>query len=69
LSEVTRIDVDGVSGQGINNALALVGSPPLLSTPAPVTVATAGPVDAPPATATAKADIIPQPHFLGLTTG
>jgi hypothetical protein len=53
-------DLVNAIGQGINNALARTGSPPLLSTPAPVTTATAGPVDAPPATATAKADITPQ---------
>jgi hypothetical protein len=51
-------DLVNAIGQGINNALALVGAPPLLSTPAPVTTATAGPMDAPPATATA--DITPQ---------
>jgi hypothetical protein len=41
--------VDAI-GEGINNAAALIGSPPLLSIPAPVTLAA-------PATETAKADI------------
>jgi hypothetical protein len=40
-------------GEGSNNALAVIGSPPLLSIPAPVTLAA-------PATETAKADISPQ---------
>jgi len=44
--------VDAV-GEGINNAAALVGSPPLPSIPAPVTLAA-------PGTETAKADIPPQ---------
>jgi hypothetical protein len=51
-------DLVNAIGQGINNALALIGLPPLLSTPAPVN--SARPVDAPLATATAKADITPQ---------
>ena len=49
---VTTDLVDAI-GEGINNAAALVGSPPLLSIPAPVTLAA-------PATETAKADISPQ---------
>jgi hypothetical protein len=53
-------DLVAAIGEGINNALALTGSPPPLSTPAPVTTATAGPVDAPPATETAKANVSPQ---------
>jgi hypothetical protein len=40
-------------GEGINNAAALIGSPPLLGIPAPVTLAA-------PATETAKADISQQ---------
>ena len=44
--------VDAI-GEGINNAAALVGSPPPLSIPAPVTLAA-------PATETAKADMSPQ---------
>ena len=44
--------VDAI-GEGINNAVALVGSPPPLSIPAPVTLAA-------PATETAKADMSPQ---------
>jgi hypothetical protein len=59
--------VDAI-GEGINNAAALVGSPAPLSTPAPVTTATAGPMAAPPATETAKADITPQ-VTLTATTG
>ena len=43
-------DLVNAIGEGINNALALVGLPPLLSIPAPVTLAA-------PATETAKADI------------
>ena len=46
-------DLVNAIGEGINNAAALVGSPPLLSIPAPVTLAA-------PATETAKADISPQ---------
>jgi hypothetical protein len=53
-------DLVNAIGQGINNALAVIGLPPLLSIPAPVSTATAGPVDAPSATAAAKADITPQ---------
>jgi hypothetical protein len=53
-------DLVAAIGEGINNALALTGSPPPLSTPAPVTTATAGPVDAPPATETAKENVSPQ---------
>jgi len=43
-------DLVNAIGEGINNAGALIGSPPLLSIPAPVTLAA-------PATETAKADI------------
>jgi hypothetical protein len=43
-------DLVNAIGEGINNGLALIGSPPLLSIPAPVTLAA-------PATETAKADI------------
>jgi hypothetical protein len=43
-------DLVAAIGEGINNAAALVGSPPPLSIPAPVTLAA-------PATETAKADI------------
>ena len=43
-------DLVNAIGEGINNAAALIGSPPLLSIPAPVTLAA-------PATETAKADI------------
>ena len=43
-------DLVNAIGQGINNAAALIGSPPLLSIPAPVTLAAT-------ATETAKADI------------
>ena len=43
-------DLANAIGEGINNAAALIGSPPPLSIPAPVTVAA-------PATETAKADI------------
>ncbi len=46
-------DLVNAIGEGINNAAALVGSPPPLSIPAPVTLAA-------PATETAKADISPQ---------
>src|SRR6185369_7473573 len=46
-------DLLNAIGEGINNALALVGVPPLLSTPASVTLSA-------PATKTAKADISPQ---------
>ena len=46
-------DLVNAIGEGINNAAALVGSPPPLSSPAPVTLAA-------PATETAKADISPQ---------
>jgi PE-PPE domain len=46
-------DLVNAVGEGINNALALVGLPPLLSVPAPVTLAA-------PATETAKATISPQ---------
>jgi PE-PPE domain len=46
-------DLVNAIGQGINNALALIGLPPLLKIPAPVTLAA-------PATETAKADISPQ---------
>ena len=44
--------VDAI-GEGINNAAALIGSPPLLSIPAPVTPAA-------PATEVAKTDISPE---------
>ena len=44
--------VDAI-GEGINNAAALIGVPPLLSLPAPVTLGA-------PGTETAKADISPQ---------
>ena len=43
-------DLVAAIGQGINNAAALIGSPPLLSIPAPVTLVA-------PAIETAKADI------------
>ena len=43
-------DLVNAIGEGINNAAALIGAPPLLSIPAPVTPAA-------PATETAKADI------------
>jgi hypothetical protein len=43
-------DLVNAIGEGINNALALIGSPPLLSIPAPVTLAA-------PTTETAKVDI------------
>ena len=46
-------DLVNAIGEGINNAAALVGSPPPLSIPAPVTLAA-------PATETAKADMSPQ---------
>ena len=46
-------DLVNAIGEGINNALALVGSPPLLRIPAPVTLAET-------ATEPAKADISPQ---------
>jgi hypothetical protein len=46
-------DLVNAIGEGINNASALVGLPPLLSIPAPVTLAA-------PATETAKADMSPQ---------
>ena len=46
-------DLVAAIGEGINNAVALVGSPPPLSIPAPVTLAA-------PATETAKADMSPQ---------
>jgi hypothetical protein len=46
-------DLVNAIGEGINNAAALVGSPPLLSIPAPVTLAA-------PATETAKAYMSPQ---------
>lgn len=46
-------DLVNAVGQGVNNAAALVGVPPLLSIPAPVTLAA-------PATDTAAADISPQ---------
>ncbi len=46
-------DLVNAIGEGINNAAALIGSPPPLSIPAPVTLAA-------PATETAKADISPQ---------
>jgi hypothetical protein len=46
-------DLVNAIGEGINNAAAPVGSPPLLSIPAPVTLAA-------PGTETAKADISPQ---------
>jgi hypothetical protein len=46
-------DLINAIGEGINNALALVGLPPLLSIPAPVTLAA-------PATEPAKADMSPQ---------
>jgi hypothetical protein len=46
-------DLVNAVGEGINNAAALIGSPPLLSIPAPVTLAA-------PATETAKADMSPQ---------
>jgi hypothetical protein len=48
-------------GEGINNALALTGSPPPLSMPAPVTLAA-------PATETAKADISSQVMSTGAST-
>jgi PE-PPE domain len=46
-------DLVNAIGEGINNAAALIGSPPLVSIPAPVTLAA-------PATETAKADVSPQ---------
>ena len=46
-------DLVNAIGQGINNAAALIGSPPLLSIPAPVTLAAT-------ATETAKPDISSQ---------
>jgi hypothetical protein len=46
-------DLVNATGEGINNALALVGLPPLLSIPAPVTLVA-------PITETAKADMSPQ---------
>jgi hypothetical protein len=46
-------DLVGAVGEGINNAVALVGSPPPLSIPAPVTLAAR-------ATETAQADMSPQ---------
>jgi hypothetical protein len=46
-------DLVNAIGEGINNAAALIGSPPLLSTSAPVSLAA-------PATETAKANISPQ---------
>jgi hypothetical protein len=47
------VDLVNAIGEGINNALALVGSPRLLSNPAPVTLAA-------PATQTAKTGMSPQ---------
>ena len=46
-------DLVNAIGEGINNAAALIGSPPLLSIPAPVTPAA-------PATEVAKTDISPE---------
>jgi len=52
-------DLVNAIGEGINNAAALIGSPPLLSIPASVTLAA-------PATETAKADI--SPHVMSIET-
>jgi len=54
-------DLLNAIGEGINNALALVGVPPLLSISEPVTTATTKPTDALPATEPAKADLSPPP--------
>ena len=51
--EKVATDLAYAIGEGINNAAALIGSPPPLSIPAPVTLAA-------PATETAKADMSPQ---------
>jgi hypothetical protein len=48
-------------GEGINNALALVGAPPLLSISEPVTTATPKPSEARPATELAKSDLSSPP--------
>ena len=54
LDPVTLVaDLADAIGEGINNAAALVGSPPLLSIPAPVTLAA-------PGIETATADVSPQ---------
>ena len=53
-------DLVNAIGEGINNALALVGAPPLLSISNPVTTATPKPADAPPTTEPVKEDVSPQ---------
>jgi hypothetical protein len=53
-------DLVNAIGEGINNALALVGAPPLLSISKPVTSATLKPTDAQTPTEPAKADASPQ---------
>jgi hypothetical protein len=53
-------DLVNAIGEGISNALALIGLPPPVSIPVPVTTATPKPPDAHTATEPVKADVSPQ---------